>query len=83
MEAAQSMQSMASFQASDVVCVSRLTSANHDLIIAPPPPANPIVRFSTWWASWAVPGMGMFSEAYIIFSIGNITPLLEERYPNW
>jgi hypothetical protein len=43
---------------------------------------NPIVKFVKWWGSWAVPGMGMFSEAYILFAIGNISPLLAISYPN-
>jgi hypothetical protein len=25
-----------------------------------------------WYLAWALPGMGMFSEAYIIFSAGQI-----------
>lgn len=27
-------------------------------------------RLRRWWRSWAVPGMGMFVEAWMIFSIG-------------
>lgn len=33
------------------------------------------------YLSWAVPGLGMFSEAYILFAIGNIEPLLSIIYP--
>ena len=32
--------------------------------------------------SWMIPGLGMFSEAYFIFSIGNIKPLLTVQRPN-
>ncbi|KAI8468145.1 MAG: major facilitator superfamily domain-containing protein [Monoraphidium minutum] len=34
-----------------------------------------------WWAAWAVPGLGMFSEAYIIFSIGLIKPFQAAMKP--
>lgn len=35
-----------------------------------------------WLCSWMIPGLGMFSEAYFIFSIGNIKPLLQKQFPN-
>lgn len=35
-----------------------------------------------WLCSWMIPGLGMFSEAYFIFSIGNIKPILGKQYPN-
>ena len=41
---------------------------------------NPIQAFK-WVTSWAIPGLGMFSEAYFIFSIGNIKPILADQYP--
>ena len=28
-----------------------------------------------------IPGLGMFSEAYFIFSIGNIKPILQQQFP--
>ena len=34
-----------------------------------------------WICSWAIPGLGMFSEAYFVFSIGNIKPILADQYP--
>ena len=34
-----------------------------------------------WLCSWMIPGLGMFSEAYFIFSIGNIKPILQKEYP--
>lgn len=34
-----------------------------------------------WLCSWMIPGLGMFSEAYFIFSIGNIKPILSKQYP--
>jgi hypothetical protein len=34
-----------------------------------------------WWAAWSVPGLGMFSEAYIIFSIGLIKPFQQAMHP--
>lgn len=30
-----------------------------------------------WYLRWALPGLGMFCEAYIIFSIGLIKPFQE------
>lgn len=38
--------------------------------------------FFKWLCSWMIPGLGMFSEAYFIFSIGNIKPLLQKQYPD-
>jgi MFS family permease len=41
------------------------------------------IKETLWWfASWMIPGMGMFLEAYYIFSIGNIKPLLKAEYPS-
>ena len=37
--------------------------------------------FFKWLCSWGIPGPGMFSEAYFIFSIGNIKPILIQQYP--
>jgi len=34
-----------------------------------------------WYFAWALPGMGMFSEAYIIFSAGQIKPFQQTIYP--
>jgi hypothetical protein len=83
LEASKTMRSMSTLRKRDVVVLSRLMSANHDLITPPPPPPNPIVRFGAWWASWAVPGMGIFLGSYVLFGVGNIQPLLADRYPNW
>ncbi|KIZ06011.1 hypothetical protein MNEG_1952 [Monoraphidium neglectum] len=49
-----------------------------------PPPKrkpHPVKALFKWWASWSVPGLGMFSEAYIIFSLGLIKPLQKAMYP--
>jgi hypothetical protein len=35
---------------------------------------NPVMAAINWYLRWAIPGLGMFSEAYIIFSIGLIKP---------
>ncbi|EFN51657.1 hypothetical protein CHLNCDRAFT_59145 [Chlorella variabilis] len=67
----------------EVRVLSRLMSADHNL--APPkPPAtcNPLLLAWRWWVAFLLPGMGMFSEAYFIFAIGNIEPLLAIQYPN-
>ena len=32
--------------------------------------------------SWFIPGMGMFCEAYFIFSIGNIKQIFPYEYPD-
>ena len=34
-----------------------------------------------WYGSFAVPGLGMFCEAYIIFSVGNIADFQKVLYP--
>ena len=39
------------------------------------------MSFFKWVCSWAIPGLGMFSEAYFVFSIGNIKPILADQYP--
>jgi len=44
-------------------------------------PMGPTETF-WWFLSWMLPGMGMFLEAYYIFSIGNIKPLLKAEYPD-
>jgi len=31
--------------------------------------------------SWFIPGLGMFCEAYFVFSIGNIGPFFPYEYP--
>ena len=61
--------------------LSRLVSECHDLI-EPEPKRKPLAAAWNWYLSWAIPGMGMFSEAYILFAIGNIEPLLSIVYPN-
>jgi len=33
---------------------------------------NAVTAFFFWVKSWALPGIGMFCEAYFIFSIGNL-----------
>ncbi|GAB4816605.1 hypothetical protein N2152v2_003651 [Parachlorella kessleri] len=62
--------------------LSTLRSPSHDRIKLPPKPHNPLKAFLWWYLSWAVPGMGMFSEAYMIFAIGNIKPFLSIDYPH-
>ena len=61
--------------------LSRLTSEVHDLI-PPEPKRGPLSTAFWWWLSWAIPGLGMFTEAYFLFAIGNIEPLLAILYPN-
>jgi len=34
-----------------------------------------------WYLEWAIPGLGMFSEAYIIFSAGQIAIFQQVAYP--
>ncbi|KAI3423023.1 hypothetical protein D9Q98_010707 [Chlorella vulgaris] len=63
--------------------VARLASAGHDF----PRPVvkasrNPALMLWRWWVASLLPGMGMFSEAYFIFAIGNIEPLLAIQYPS-
>nr|BAU71128.1 proton/phosphate symporter [Parachlorella kessleri] len=67
---------------SELRTISRIHLTSRDLHVLPPRHPNPLVAFLRWWASWAVPGMGMFGEAYTIFAIGNIQPLLAIQYPS-
>lgn len=85
LEVAHSFKSFRSVEETDIVPLARLHSNNHDFTVHDKEEEkrqNPIIRFFKWWGSWAVPGMGMFSEAYILFAIGNIAPLLAINYPN-
>ncbi|KAK9814173.1 hypothetical protein WJX72_001627 [[Myrmecia] bisecta] len=43
--------------------------------------SHPILGFLQWVCSWVVPGLGMFSEAYFIFSVGNLKDLFTQEYP--
>lgn len=62
--------------------MSRLTSANHDFPQPILKTRNPLLRAWQWWCFFLLPGMGMFSEAYFIFAIGNIEPLFSIEAPN-
>ena len=42
---------------------------------------KPAMQLIKWIGSFAVPGIGMFMEAYFIFSVGNIKPIWAEQYP--
>ncbi|KAL4429622.1 hypothetical protein ABPG77_008671 [Micractinium sp. CCAP 211/92] len=67
----------------DIRVLSRLCSASHDFPPAVlPPTRNPLVRAWRWWQFFLLPGMGMFSEAYFIFAIGNIEPLFAVEMPS-
>ncbi|WPT13011.1 Putative inorganic phosphate transporter 1-12 [Picochlorum sp. SENEW3] len=79
---AKSMTSLSDMSETDVAIMSRMTSEDHDLITPEKPSKNWFMFAINWWLSWAIPGMGMFSEAYILFAIGNIKPLLRIMYPN-
>ena len=35
-----------------------------------------------WWTESLWPGMGLFGESYLLFSIGTLTPLWKELYPD-
>ena len=35
-----------------------------------------------WYLEWALPGLGMFSEAYIVFSSGQIAPFQQAMWPS-
>ena len=37
-------------------------------------------RLCRWAVSWVLPGLGMFSEAFFIFSVGNLKPLWAAQY---
>ena len=43
---------------------------------------NFLVRFVVWYFSWALPGIGMFSEAYIVFSSGQIKTQQQTMWPS-
>lgn len=36
----------------------------------------------SWWRESLWPGMGLFGESYLLFSIGTLTPLWEKVYPD-
>ena len=40
-----------------------------------------ICRPCRWVMSWAIPGLGIFCEAYFIFSVGTIKPIWTAQYP--
>lgn len=40
-----------------------------------------LCRGLSWVGSFVVPGLGMFCEAYYIFSVGNVKPVWEAQYP--
>jgi hypothetical protein len=85
LQVAHSFQSFSSVEEKDIGQLARLHSNNHTFVehdVEKEKKINPIRKFFKWWGSWCIPGMGMFSEAYIVFSIGNITPLLAIDYPN-
>ncbi|KAK9867868.1 hypothetical protein WJX84_003938 [Apatococcus fuscideae] len=41
-----------------------------------------MLRAGQWISSWAVPGLGMFCEAYYIFSVGNVKPVWAAQWPD-
>lgn len=38
-------------------------------------------RGIAWVLSFAVPGLGMFTEAYFVFSVGNLIPVFQAEFP--
>lgn len=42
---------------------------------------NFISRAFYWYIAWAMPALGMFSEAYIVFSLGQTKPFQAAMYP--
>ncbi|WIA41970.1 hypothetical protein OEZ86_009273 [Tetradesmus obliquus] len=44
-------------------------------------PTSMLASLWSWYISWAIPGLGMFSEAYIIFSLGLTKPLQKAMFP--
>ncbi|PNW71997.1 hypothetical protein CHLRE_16g686750v5 [Chlamydomonas reinhardtii] len=45
-------------------------------------PRNVIVRFFQFLASFMIPGLGMFCEAYFVFAVGNLSALWKVEYKN-
>lgn len=45
------------------------------------PPKSWAGRKLAWVLSFAVPGLGMFTEAYFVFSVGNLIPVFREEFP--
>lgn len=41
-----------------------------------------ISQAGVWILSWLVPGLGMFSEAYWVFSVGNLKGIFRAEYPD-
>ncbi|KAI7842967.1 hypothetical protein COHA_003372, partial [Chlorella ohadii] len=71
-----------SFDPQQLAVLSRLRSCDHSFAKKALPTRNPLLRAWQWWCAYLLPGMGMFSEAYFIFAIGNIEPLFEVQMPN-
>lgn len=49
--------------------------------VSEPVTRSPVIQLCQWIASFAIPGIGMFMEAYFIFSVGNVKPIWEQQYP--
>ncbi|KAG1670185.1 hypothetical protein FOA52_014961 [Chlamydomonas sp. UWO 241] len=43
---------------------------------------NPLRRLFMWYLSFALPGLGLFSEAYIVFSVGQLGPFQKAIHPS-
>jgi hypothetical protein len=65
----------------DVHRLRRLSSVSRRYTEPPKRKRSPLVTFFHWYTSWAIPGLGMFSEAYIIFSLGLTRPLQAVVHP--
>jgi MFS family permease len=59
----------------------RLSAVNKQYTTQHQTSRNPIAAWWNWYISWAIPGLGMFSEAYIIFSLGLTRPLQTALHP--
>lgn len=44
--------------------------------------ADPLSPVSYYFANYVLPGAGLGLEGYVLFSIGNITPLFEASFPD-
>ncbi|KAF2763935.1 MFS general substrate transporter [Teratosphaeria nubilosa] len=44
--------------------------------------ADPLSPVSYYFRNMVIPGMGLLLEGYVLFSIGNVKPLLQAAFPN-
>ena len=44
--------------------------------------ADPLAPFAAYWSRYGITGLGLFIEGYLLFSIGNLSPLYSAAWPS-